>query len=126
MVYRALADLTLLLHALFIAWAVLGGIAVLRRRRVLLLHLPAALWATLVVIQGWLCPLTPLENHWRILAGQSGYSGGFIEHYLLPLVYPPGLTRGVQVVLGALVLLVNAIIYGFVYRRWRTTGARRP
>ena len=84
------------------------------------LHLPAAAWGVLIEFRGWICPLTPLESRLRILAGTEGYAGGFIEHYLLPVLYPAGLTRGVQITLGVLVLAVNLGIYGWILaRRYR-------
>ena len=92
MPYGALADLTVLAHALFIVFAVLGGLAVLRWPRVAWLHLPAVAWAAFVEFSGRICPLTPLENHYRALAGQDGYAGGFIDHYLEGVVYPASLT----------------------------------
>ncbi len=119
MSWRIAADLVLVLHLAFILFALLGGLLVLRRRWILLLHLPAAAWAVLIEFAGWYCPLTPLENHFRELAGQAGYAGGFIEHYLLQIIYPPGLTREIQVVLGAIALGVNVVVYGVVVHRWR-------
>jgi hypothetical protein len=80
-------------------------------------HLPAAVWGALIEFQGWICPLTPLENSLRASAGQAGYEGGFIEHYLLPVLYPAGLTQGVQVMLGSLVIAVNLVVYGLLLRR---------
>lgn len=106
------ADAVLLLHALFIAFAVLGAALLWRWPRLVWAHLPAVMWAAFVEFSGRICPLTPLENRWRNSAGEAGYSGGFVEHYLLPLIYPAGLTRDVQWWLGAMVLLVNALLYG--------------
>lgn len=117
MLYSVLADLTLLAHALFIVFAVLGGLLVLRWPRVAWLHLPAAGWAAFVEFSGRICPLTPLENHYRELAGQGGYSGDFIEHYVLPVIYPEGLTRDIQLWLGGAVLAINLIAYALVARR---------
>jgi len=116
MIYSLLADLTVLLHALFVLFVVLGGLAVLRRPRLGLLHLPAALWGGVVEIMGWICPLTYLENRLRRLGGSAGYGESFIEHYLQTLLYPPGLTPRLQVVLGLSVLALNAVIY---FRLWR-------
>lgn len=87
------------------------------------LHVPALAWGATVVTMGWVCPLTPLENHLRGMGGQQGYEGGFIEYYLISLIYPEGLTRGVQIVLAALLIIGNALIYTTVYRR--LTRARR-
>jgi hypothetical protein len=111
MIYRALADTVLVLHLAFVLFAVGGGLLVLYRRSVAWLHVPAAAWAGLISLAGWICPLTPLENHLRHLGGQAGYAGGFIEHYLLSVLYPEGLTRGVQVALGAAVLVLNLVVY---------------
>jgi hypothetical protein len=119
MAYRILADLIVGVHALFVAFVVVGGLLALRWPRVAILHLPAAVWGTLIELQGWICPLTPLENSLRAAAGQAGYQGGFIEHYLLPVLYPAGLTRGVQLALGVVVILVNLVVYGFLLARRR-------
>ncbi len=115
--YRLLADLTLLLHLAFILFAVLGGLLVLRWRRLIWVHLTAVIWAALIEFAGWVCPLTPLENHFRRLAGQRGYEGGFIEHYLVRIIYPAGLTREMQIALGLFVLAVNLGIYALVLHR---------
>ncbi|MDM0029481.1 DUF2784 domain-containing protein [Variovorax saccharolyticus] len=125
---RLLADAVLLLHGLFILFAVFGGLLVWRWPRLAWLHLPAAAWAGWVVSAGWICPLTPLENALRRSAGEAGYSGGFVEHYLLALIYPEGLTRPLQIALGLGVLLFNAALYArlLVLRRRRKatrTGA---
>ena len=106
------ADAVLLLHGLFIAF-VIGGAALLWRwPGVAWVHLPAALWGAYAELSGTLCPLTPLENSLRRLAGERGYDSGFIEHYLLPLIYPEGLTRETQWWLGAGVVLLNGLLYG--------------
>ena len=115
--YGLLADLTVLVHAAFILFAVCGGLLVLRWPRTAWLHVPAVLWAAFIEFSGRICPLTPLENHYRELAGESGYSGGFIEHYVLPVIYPAGLTRDIQLWLGLGVLVVNIVAYGIVIRR---------
>lgn len=122
MAYRVLADLVVGLHALFVVFVVAGGLLALSRPWVAAVHLPAAAWGALIEFRGWICPLTPLENSLRASAGQGGYQGGFIEHYLLPVLYPAGLTRGVQVVLGSLVIAINLAIYAVLLRRRR----RRP
>lgn len=96
---------------------VAGGLLVLRWPRVAYLHIPAAIWGVAIELAGGICPLTPLENSLRQQAGGTGYSGGFIEHYILPILYPASLTRNIQLVLGALVLVVNVAIYVFVFRR---------
>ncbi len=117
MVYRFLADLVLVAHFAFVVFAVVGALLVLRWRWVVWLHLPAVVWAALIEFAGWICPLTPLENWLRELGGSAGYESGFVEHYILPVLYPGGLTREVQIVLGLLVLAVNIGIYGWLLRR---------
>ena len=124
MIFRWLADAVALLHAAFVAFVVLGGLLVLRWRRVAWLHVPAAIWGVLIEYSGWICPLTPLENALRERAGQAGYSGGFVEHYGSHVLYPAGLTREMQWVLGALVVIVNGLVYGSSWFRRR--GARTP
>lgn len=121
MTYRLLADLVLVAHAGFVAFVVLGGLVVLRWPRVAWVHLPVVAWGAGIEFTGGLCPLTPLENHWRGLAGEQGYGGGFVEHYLLAALYPEGLTRGVQLALGILVIAVNAAIYIRIWRRKKTS-----
>jgi hypothetical protein len=123
--YRILADLVVGVHALFVAFVVVGGLLVLRWRAVAFAHLPAAIWGALIEFKGWICPLTPLEQSLRAAAGQAGYQGGFIEHYLLPALYPAGLTRNVQLVLGTLVIAVNLAIYAVVLRRMRRSSPPR-
>jgi hypothetical protein len=117
MMYRALADAVVVLHVLFVAFVVLGGFVAWRWRRVAWVHLPAAGWGVAIEFGGWVCPLTPLENALRARAGLAGYSGGFVEHHVLPWLYPVSLTPPRQVMLGALALLVNLVAYGLVLRR---------
>ena len=124
MPYRLLADLTLILHAAFVVFVMLGALLVLRWPRVAWIHLPAALWGAGIEFLGGICPLTPLENHWRQLAGQDGYAGGFVEHYVVPILYPDALTRRVQVALGILVLVVNVAIYAWAL--WRRRAVLHP
>ncbi len=126
MPYRLLADLTLILHAAFVVFVMLGALLVLRWPRVAWMHLPAALWGAGIEFLGGICPLTPLENHWRQLAGQDGYAGGFVEHYVVPILYPDALTRRVQVALGILVLIVNVAIYAWALWRRRSVIDARP
>jgi hypothetical protein len=114
-----LADALLVLHGLFILFVLAGGALVWRWPRLAWLHLPAVAWAAWVAWAGWICPLTPLENELRRAAGQAGYSGGFIEHYLLGLIYPEALTRGVQVGLGVFVAVLNLAVYALRFRGWR-------
>jgi uncharacterized protein DUF2784 len=110
-------------HLGFVLFVVLGGLLVLRWPWVAWLHLPAAVWAALIEFAGWVCPLTPLENRLRRATGTAEYAGGFVEHYLLPVLYPPGLTRGAQYVLGACVVVVNAAVYWWAFRRLRRSFA---
>ena len=114
------ADATLVVHLAFIAFALFGALLALRWRWIPLVQLPAATWGVFVEATGQLCPLTGLENHLRALAGQGGYSESFVERYLLPIIYPSGLTRHVQLVLAAVFLAVNVAVYGFLlWRRLR-------
>lgn len=115
--YRFLADILVVLHFGFTLFVALGGLLVLGHPRLAWAHLPAAAWGATVEFTGWICPLTPWEQSLRQLGGQAGYSGGFIEHYLIPLLYPPGLTTSIQLVLGLLVLAVNGALYWAVFRR---------
>jgi len=110
-IWRILADAVLVLHLAFIAFVMLGGLAVLRWPRLAWLHLPAVLWAAEIAFAGGYCPLTPLENRLRVAGGEEGYAGSFIEQYLTALIYPDGLTREVQIVLGCLVIAVNLAVY---------------
>lgn len=113
------ADLLVLLHLGFILFVVLGALLVLRYPALAWLHLPAVLWGIGIELAGWICPLTPLENHLRLAAGQAGYPGGFIDQYLVPLIYPPGLTRGMQIGLGIGVAVINLSAYALLIARWR-------
>ena len=117
MLYRTLADLTVALHFAFVLLVILGGFLVLRWRGLRWVHLPVAAWGILIEFAGWICPLTPLENQLRRLGGEAGYRGGFIEHYILAALYPEGLTRQTQVVLGVIVLALNGLIYRRVFAR---------
>jgi len=122
LIYRTLADLVLVVHLAFVLFVVLGGLLVLKWPRLAWLHVPTAVWGVLIEYKGWICPLTPLENSFRARGGGAGYSGGFIEHYIQPLLYPAGLTRGTQIVLGSLALLVNLTAYGVVIARRSRSG----
>lgn len=117
MFHRFLADAVLLTHLAFILFVVFGGLLVLRRRRLLPLHLLAVAWGIGIELVGGVCPLTYWENSLRLLAGEAGFRGGFVEHYLLPLIYPGALTRGMQFGLAGGVLLVNVLVYGWMLRR---------
>lgn len=126
MLARLAADATLLAHAAFIAFAVLGALLAIRWRWIPWVQIPCAGWGLWVEAAGHSCPLTRLENHFRLLAGQGGYGESFIEHYLLDLIYPPGLTRELQFVLAGIVLGANAAIYGMLVLRRRRTPTRKP
>ena len=112
----ALADIVLVLHLAFVVFAALGGLLVIRWPRVAWLHLPAVAWGAFVELTGRICPLTPLESSLRAAAGGTGYEGDFIEHYLLPFIYPTGLTPDIQLALGGLLIVVNLVIYAIVWR----------
>lgn len=114
MLYRILADSVFLIHLAFIIFVMVGGALLPRWPKLVWLHLPAAIWGVAIELTGNICPLTPWENRFRQLAGDAGYAGGFVEHYLLPIVYPSGLTPTVQYALAGLVLAVNA----YFYRHW--------
>lgn len=119
--YRILADLVVGLHFVFVVFVVAGGLLVLRWPKLAYLHVPVAVYGAAIEFVGWICPLTPLENSLRRQAGESGYSTGFIEHYLLPILYPTALTRKIQLLLGVLVISINLAIYVYVIR-----SKRRP
>ena len=118
-----LADLVVAVHFLFVLFVVFGGLLVLRWPRLAYLHIPAAIWGAAIEFGGWICPLTPLEQWLRRQAGDAAYSGGFIEHYILPLLYPSALTRSLQITLGLSVLAVNLIIYAYAFRKRRTRSS---
>ena len=117
--YAALAGGVLVTHFLFVLFVVAGGLLVLRWPRLAWIHLPAAAWGVAIEFFGWMCPLTPLENELRARAGQAVYEGDFVARYLMPVIYPEGLTREVQFVLGAFALVLNLAIYAVVLRRRR-------
>lgn len=119
MIYRFLADAVLIIHFLFIGFVVFGGLFARRSAWIALVHIPAALWGAFIELTAGLCPLTVLEVGFRKMAGDAGYSGSFIEHYLLPIIYPAGLTKNVQLGLAGFVIVINLAIYGMhVYRLW--------
>ena len=122
--YSLAADAVLVLHLGFVLFVALGGLLALRWTRIAWIHIPAALWGAAIEFGGWICPLTPIENALRARAGESPYTGDFVARYLLPVIYPEGLTRDGQIVLGASVLLVNAAIYAVLYRRYDCRGAQ--
>ena len=119
MLYRVLADLVLVTHFVFIAFVVAGGFVAVRWPRLAWAHVPCFVWGALIEFAGWICPLTPLEVRLRIASGQAGYSGGFIERYLLPVIYPGALTREIQIWLGVSVLALNVLAYAWLVRRLR-------
>lgn len=119
MIFRILADAVLVAHFGFVLFVVLGGLLALRWPRVAWVHVPVALYGALIEFAGFVCPLTPLENHFRRLGGEAGYAGGFIDHYITPTLYPEGLTRDAQLVLGVSVLALNVAVYGIWWRRRR-------
>lgn len=118
----ALADLVVVVHFAFVVFVVTGGFLALAWPRLAWVHVPVFLWGAAISFGGWVCPLTPLENRLRHAAGEQGYSGGFIDHYILPALYPEGLTRGQQAVMGALVLVINGTAYLLL---WRKLARRR-
>jgi hypothetical protein len=124
MLYHALADLVLVFHLAFIIFVVAGGLLALRWWWLPLVHLPAALWGLYIELSGGICPLTPLENALRRAAGASGYSGSFIEHYVVPVVYPAALSHSLQLVLAGLLVLANLLVYSVVI--WRRGRRQRP
>ena len=118
------ADFLVLFHLLFIVFVMCGGLLVLKWRKLAWAHIPAAVWGTLIEFCGWICPLTPLENSLRLAAGSRPYAGGFIDNYIMPMIYPPGLTREMQWILGGAVVLVNVAVYSV----WavRLSRCRKP
>ena len=112
--YQLLADLVVGVHFAFVLFVVLGGLLAVKWRRIIWLHVSAAFWGAVVEFSGWICPLTPLEIWLRQRAGEAGYRSDFVAHYLLPILYPEALTRGMQIVLGACVVVANLAIYGWL------------
>jgi hypothetical protein len=122
--FGILADATVVLHLLFVAFVVCGGVLVLRWPRVAWVHLPAAAWGVWIEFAGWVCPLTPLENWLRQQSGSTTYTTSFVERYVLPVLYPASLSPDVQWTLGVLVILVNGIVYAVVWRSRRERMTR--
>ena len=114
MLYRLLADFVVVIHLAFILFVVLGGLFAIRWQRVIWMHIPAVLWGAIIEFAGWICPLTPLENWFRVKGQTAGYKIGFIEQYILPLIYPVNITRNTQFILGLFVLVVNLGIYATI------------
>lgn len=126
MIYRLLADATVIAHMGFVAFVLFGGLLVLRWPQVAWAHVPAAVWGAWIEFAGWICPLTPLENWLRERGGEAVYASSFTERYILPLLYPDALTREMQLLLGSLVVVVNAALYVVVLRRtMRARSGRR-
>lgn len=119
MVARLAADAVLVVHLAFVAFVVLGGFLAWRRPWIAWLHLPAAVWGAYAELTATICPLTPLENALRARSGQAGYQGGFVEHYLMPILYPAGLTPSHQIWIGAFVVILNLLVYAEAARRAR-------
>ena len=117
MIFRLGAELVVLTHFSFVVFVVVGGFVALRWPKLIYVHVPAAVWGAWIEFAGWICPLTPLENSLRRMAGNAGYEGGFIEHYLTSLLYPRGLTTHIQVLLGIAVVTVNVVAYTLYWRR---------
>lgn len=115
-----MADIVVLLHFTFILFVLMGGILSIWWRKVVWIHIPAAGWGVLIEFAGWICPLTPLENRLRAKGGEAGYPGGFVEKYILPVIYPTELTREIQIILGILVITVNLVIYWKVFFKYST------
>lgn len=114
-----------ILHLLLIIYGLLGGLLALWRRWTMVLHLPLAIWVSAIEFAGWVCPLTPLEKWLRESGGAEVYSGGFVEYYLIPIIYPPGLTPQIQIILGLIAIGVNLLVYGYVFYRWRGLGRKQ-
>ncbi len=123
MIYRWLADGVVLVHGAFVVFVMLGAFVALRWRWLVWLHVPAAIWGVLIEYAGWICPLTPLENALRARAGESGYTGDFIEHYMLRVLYPSGLSPATRWVLGSIALIVNLVAYALLIRQVRRERA---
>lgn len=126
MFLRVLVNTLILLHLAFVLFVVLGGLLAYRWPRLVWLHLPVAAWGALIEFTGCICPLTPLEKRLRAMAGLEGYEGGFIQHYIVPVIYPAGLTRGMQIALGAFVIALNIAVYAGMIRRRRAARSDRP
>jgi hypothetical protein len=117
MLYQLLATGSVIIHFGFVGFVIAGGVFCLKKPKIAWFHLPAVIWAITIELTGKVCPLTPLENYFRLKAGSADYSTDFISHYLLPILYPEGLTRNVQYLLGLAVFLINMIIYGLLIQR---------
>jgi hypothetical protein len=125
MMYLLLADLVLIVHLAFVVFVLCGGLLVLKWPWIAWLHLPAAAWGAVVEFTGWICPLTPLENWLRVQSGEAGYEDDFTTRYLLPILYPGDLTRDIQLLLGTVLVVLNAAVYWWLWRRIQGCGASR-
>ncbi|MBA3017477.1 MAG: DUF2784 domain-containing protein [Proteobacteria bacterium] len=119
MLYRLLADAIIIIHLIFILFVISGGLLLLRNKRWSIVHLPATFWAVIIEFKGWMCPLTPLENWFREKGGNAIYQGDFIEHYLLPIIYPADLTKELQIIFGLSVIIINIAVYIWVLKKTR-------
>ena len=123
MIANIAADVVVLIHLGFILFVAAGGLLVFRWPKLAWVHVPAVVWGALIELAGWICPLTPLENRLRGAAGEAAFAGGFIDRYIMPIIYPAGLTRGMQLTLGTVVIVVNLVVYGLlVLRRKRLSS----
>ena len=118
------ADIIVLTHFAFILFVIFGGFMVLKWQKLIWLHVPAAVWGALIELYGWICPLTTLENNLRRNRGEDYYSTGFIEHYIMPIIYPSGLTREIQIVLAVLVIIINAFAYTMLLLKYKNQAAK--
>ena len=118
--YRILADIVVVVHVCFVFFVVFGGFLLRRWPNLIYAHVPAAIWGVLIEFGGWICPLTPVEKHFRALGHQAGYPESFVEHYITRVMYPAGLTRGMQVAIGVFVIAVNLAFYWLAFRRPRS------
>jgi hypothetical protein len=125
MIHLVLADLVLVFHFAFIIFVTVGVVLVFRRPRLAWVHVPCVLWGTWIELRQGLCPLTPLENRFREWGGEVGYAGGFIDHYLGPVIYPSGLTHRTQMILGGALIVLNVGAYGLIAWRHRRGGAEK-
>jgi len=121
-IFWVLGDAVVYVHLAFILFVVFGGILVILRPKVFWLHIPCVIWGMVIELAGFICPLTPLENYLRVQARQTPYSGDFVIHYIEPVIYPAGLTREVQIVLGLMVVMVNAFVYAWLFLRKKRLG----
>jgi hypothetical protein len=119
MMFILLADSVVVLHMIFIVFAVSGGLLALKWPKIAYAHIPVVLWGAYIEFSGGICPLTPLEVKWRMAGGQAAYEGDFISRYLLPIIYPAELTREIQIILGSVLLLINGLAYAWLLFKWR-------